>query len=519
MLAIPGRILQTEGVQGTSKPNPELLDAAALCRQLVPEGSVEAFLADHRRLLFPDEAFADLFPSGRGRPSVPADVIAVVLVLQALEGLSDREAARALADRISWKVATGLALDDSGIHYSVLTYWRTRLRSSDRPERIFEAVREVIGATGVLTGRTRRALDSTVLDDAVATQDTVTQLVSAIRRVRRLVPEARAVEVTAHDYDASGKPRCAWDDPDARTALVTGLVTDARALLVASEGQVLIPEQIDAVGLLALVAGQDVEPGESEGTWRIARGTAPNRVISTVDPEARHAHKSVSVRRDGYKAHVAVEPDSGLVTACALTPANAPDGATGVALLAEEAPGTEVLADSAYGSGPTRAALRQARHVQTIKAIPLRRAVPGGFTRDDFAIDHAGRRATCPAGHTVAIAPSGSASFGRHCRGCPLRARCTRARDGKSLTVSEHDVELVAARRRAQEADFLSTYRAKRPFVERSLAWLVASNHRRVRFRGVERNQLGLSLRVAAINLRRLVNLGLHHDGNWALTR
>src|SRR5581483_2546948 len=101
-------------MQGTSDPNRELLDAAALCGHLVPAGSVHAFLAEHRRELFPDELFADLFPSGRGRPSVPADVIATVMVLQALEGLSDRDAAKALRYRISWKVATGLALDDGG---------------------------------------------------------------------------------------------------------------------------------------------------------------------------------------------------------------------------------------------------------------------------------------------------------------------------------------------------------------------------------------------------------------------
>ena len=80
----------------------------------VAEGGVEAFLADHRRELFPDALFADLFPSGRGRPSIPADVVATVMVLQALEGLSDRDAARALRDRISCKVAAGVALDDPG---------------------------------------------------------------------------------------------------------------------------------------------------------------------------------------------------------------------------------------------------------------------------------------------------------------------------------------------------------------------------------------------------------------------
>ena len=99
----------------------------------MPEGSVEAFLADHRGELFPDEMFEDLFPSTRGRPSIPSDVVASVMVLQALEGLSDRDAARALRDRISWKVACGLALDDEGFDFSVLTYWRTRLRRSEQP--------------------------------------------------------------------------------------------------------------------------------------------------------------------------------------------------------------------------------------------------------------------------------------------------------------------------------------------------------------------------------------------------
>src|ERR1019366_3318874 len=218
-------------VQGHSEPNRELLDAAALCRQLVPEGSVEAFLADHRGELFPADMFEDLFSSSRGRPSVPADVVASVMVLQALEGLSDRDAARALRDRISWKVACGLALDDEGFGFTVLTYWRTRLRKSDRPERIFDAVRSVIDATGVLEGTPRRPLDSTLLDDAVATQDTVTQLIAAIRRVRRFVPGATDVVLSSHDYDSSAKPLIAWDDPVAKAALVDGLVSDALTLL------------------------------------------------------------------------------------------------------------------------------------------------------------------------------------------------------------------------------------------------------------------------------------------------
>jgi len=235
--------------------------------------------------LFDEALFADLFPSGRGRPSVPADVVATVLVLKALEDLSDRQALCALRTDIRWKAACGLALDDEGFHPTVLTYWRRRLDGSDRPHRIDERVREVAAATGVLTGRGWRALDSTVLHDAVATQDTVTQLVAQIRRVRRLVPQARQVAVAAHDYDRAGKPDCDWDDRDARDRLVSALVADAIAILDCLPVSGLDEQQEQAVALLALVAGQDVEPGDTPGSWRIARQVARDRVVSTVDPD------------------------------------------------------------------------------------------------------------------------------------------------------------------------------------------------------------------------------------------
>lgn len=504
-------------MQGKSDPNAELLDASVLCRHLVAEGSVHAFLADHRRELFPDEMFADLFPSGRGRPSVPADVIATAMVLQALEGLSDRQAADALRQNIAWKVAAGLAIDHPGIHPTVLTYWRSRLRESERPERIFDAVRDVVARTGILRGRNRRALDSTVLDDAVATQDTVTQLIAAIRRVLRVVPEASAATL-ARDYSSPAKPDIAWDDPAAKQALITELVNDALALVTALEGVVLDDEAADALGLLALVAGQDVEPGDEEGSWRIAQRTAPDRVVSVVDPEARHVHKTVRDYRDGYKAHVAVEPETGLLTDVALTPGNTPDAAAALDLLADEAEPVEVLGDSAYGSGELRARLAGRGDTATIKPIALRPAVPGGFTIDDFDVDHEASTVTCPAGHTVRLTRRLNAVFGSLCSGCPLRSTCTTARDGRTLKVNPYDPELRAARAAAADPAFIERYRRWRPMVERSLAWLVVGNNRRLRYRGVARNHQWLTHRAAAVNLRRLITLGLHRSADgWAV--
>lgn len=516
MLAAAEARDETRAMQGKSDPNRPLLDAAAFCRALIEEGTIYTFLADHREELFKDEDFADLFPSGRGRPSTPAVLICSVMVLQALEGLSDRDALRALRTRIDWKVACGLALDDPGFDFTNLTYWRTKFRQSERPQRLFEAIRAVVQATGVLVGKHRRALDSSILDDAVATQDTVTQLIAAIRKVRRIVPAAALVSLQTAS-DEGGKPVIEWSDQSARDALVSGLVHDAEAVLAAAAPAAQSEEAQDAVGLLALIAGQDVEPGEGDGTWRIARKVARDRVISTVDPEARHGHKSTAVRTDGFKAHLATEPETGIITAASVTPANAPDGPAGVALMQDEPAGREVLADSAYGSGATRSALQEQHHRLVIKPLPSRPPVPGGFVRDDFSVDHSARTVTCPAGHVARLAASGSAKFAPHCASCPLRARCTRAK-ARSFAVSAHDAELVAARAAWRDEALRATYRQHRPMVERAIAWLVAKGNRRLRYRGVERNEAWLLRRVAALNLRRLVVLGLtRRAGGWAL--
>src|SRR5258705_9715068 len=408
--------------------------------------------------------FADLFPTGRGRPSVPADVMASVITLQALHALSDSETVDAVTFDLRWKTACGMAVTDAAFHATTLTYWRRRLAASPSPNRIFEAVKTVVAATGVLSGKTRRAVDSTILDDAVATQDTVTQLIGAIRRVRREVPgapEVIAAQCGAHDYDDPGKPTIAWNDKAARDQLVDALVSDAHRLLGHLPDQELDAKAAEAVALLALIAGQDVEPVEgsdgTDGRWRIARQVAGDRVISTVDADARHLHKTLHHPQDGFKAHVAIEPDTGIITDCALRQASGTDNheaVVGLELLAGEDPGVEGLGDAAYGTAQARVALADAGHSAVIKPIPLRTLIEGGFTRDDFLVDEAAGTVACPAGHTVAITRSRGADFGIRCRDCPLRARCTTSKRGRKLTLPKHDSVLFAARRQAETPEF-----------------------------------------------------------------
>lgn len=518
-------------MQGTGSADPELMDARALVGHLVRPGSVFAFLAEHRREVFPPELFEDLFPSKTGRPSLPCEIAASVLVLQTLQDLSDRDAVEAVRCDIRWKVACGLPLDDEGFHPSTLTYWRGRLARSTRPNRIFDAVREVIAQTGVLQGKTRRALDSVVLDDAVATQDTITQLIAAIRRVGRQVPGAAQIIATqchAHDYGDPGKPNIAWDDKAAREVLVSALVTDALRVTDGLAQAKLDDKSAQAVALLALVAGQDVEPAEgsdgTDGRWRIARKVAEDRVISVVDPQARHVHKTVHHKQDGYKAHVAIEPDTGLFTAGRLTQASGADNheaTVGVELIAGESDQFEILGDTAYGTGDARAALTDAGHTPVIKPMPLRPAVDGGFTLDDFTVDEAAGVATCPHGVTRHISAKRNVTFGAACRGCPLRQQCTSSKTGRALILHPHDARLRQARRDwADDQDLRDVYRQHRPMVERSISWLIGPKGRcrKLRYRGVNANDVWLHLRMAGLNLRRMLTLGLARQHNtWVM--
>jgi IS5 family transposase len=528
-------------MQGESDRQRELLDVESVAGHLLEPGSVFALLAEHRDRLFPGELFADLFPSGRGRPSIPGEVIASVIVLQALYGHSDREAVDALTFDLRWKAACGYAIDAKGFDPSTLTYWRRRLAASDRPQRIFEVVRGVITETGAVAGKQRRALDSTILDDAVARQDTVTQLVAQIRRVGREVPGAkdlittgctRLAALTGQDYTATGKPPIAWDDPAARDELVSALVGDALALLAALDIEQLTKDggkPAEAVALLALVAGQDVEPAEdsdgTDGRWRIARKTAPDRVISTVDPDARHAHKTRERRQDGFKAHVVVEPDTGLTTTVKLTKTNGAensDATVGADLVTTDATVAagdhlEVLGDSAYATGDMLHTLDGKKWTPLLKPWPVKPAVEGGFTIDDFTHDCAAGTLTCPAGVSRQVTKSRKAVFGIACRECPLRSRCTTAKKGRTVELHPHDLLQREHRRRAEHEGFQTVYRQHRPMVERSIAWLTRGA-RRVPYRGTEKNNNWLHHRVAALNLRRLLAMGLtNENGTWAL--
>jgi cell division septation protein DedD len=231
-------------------------------------------------------------------------IVAVAMVLQRVEGLSDREAVDRFAFDARWKYAAGgLDFDYPGFVHTVLVDMRARLARSSRPDRIFEATLEVARAAGLVSRK--RVLDSTPLYDAVATMDTITLIRSAVRALLAaadvgLAARLRAAVSSGDDYVDTAKPQIDWDDQAARDALIDSLVRDGFAMLTVLEGHELDGGVDKAARLLATVLGQDLVE-DTDGVFRIARKVAPDRVISAVDPETRHGHKTRARGFDGYK--------------------------------------------------------------------------------------------------------------------------------------------------------------------------------------------------------------------------
>jgi hypothetical protein len=279
--------------------------------------------------------------------------------------LSDREAADRFAFDVRWRYAAGVAdavagQETASVASTVLVDFRARLRRSADPDRIFRVTLKLarqVGLVGV-----RRVLDSAPLEDAVTTQDTVTMLRGAIRGLLRACPPELAAKVRGllrrdDDDTAPGKPACDWTNRAAREALVDALVGDADRAHDTLRGQRLDGRVAEAAALLATVTGQDIQETD-DGHFRIFDETAPDRVISTMDPQARHGHTTTAHRVDGDKGHVAVDPDSEIITAAEVSPAATGDAAMAPTLLDDPVPGqgqqaapAVVDGDSASGAG------------------------------------------------------------------------------------------------------------------------------------------------------------------------
>lgn len=478
-----------------------------MCGDLLDEDGFLATLGAARGSLFSDEDFECLYASRRGRPSHPPSVLAALLLAQIFYGVSDREAERRSRFDLSWKAALGLPLEHRGIPHVCLVEFRARLVKADMEGWLHQRLVGVAKQAGVIGHR--RVVDSTGIADSVVTQDTVSLIRSAIRRCLGLLDEldprkARACResLVRDDYDREGKPEICWASEAERRALVNDLFADACRVIIACGG-ISDPALVAEVKLLATVAAQDVED-DGAGGVRIAQRVAPERVISTVDPDARHGHRSRRDRYDGYKLHISVDVDSDLFVAGQATTATTGDGEVLADLIDDDPVAVaELIGDTHYGSAETRRDLAADGIEVTAPAQPAS-APKGYFSKDEFSIDLEAGTVTCPAGQTATIPTSKArrrqARFGAEvCAGCPLRERCTKRAGGRILEINDYEELLIAARQARWTPEFRRRYR-ERARVERKNAQL-KSRRTKLPWRGIRKANAWLKLRMAALNL------------------
>jgi len=303
------------------------------------------------------------------------------------------------------------------------------------------------------------------------------------------------------------KPDIDWKDESARSKLLIDLVQDAATLLAVCEGMDS-PAVCEAMAQMQRLVAQDVDVTE-DGKATIRKGVAKDRQCSVVDPEMRHGRKSSSKRFNGYKAHVALEPRSGMLTAIDTTEGSLFDGGATEAILEQTNPAV-IGGDNAYAAPVHRAAaLEQGTAILT----PTAEAKP--YDKDNFALDEAAGMVTCPAGKTATIGKGGKVKFsGKTCGICPFHDACNPGGKGRTLTISPHEAlqrDLRAAARSGAWAEFLRL-RCK---IEHSIAQFIRWAGRKGRYFG--KMKTGLQMVFGAIGYN-LDKLGHYHASKTTQT-
>lgn len=502
---------------GTVDHQMTLLDTASWYGHLVDENSFYAKLARHGEQIVTDADFADCYAAGKGRPSIPPSILMRACLLALHDDTSDRETARRCRADLDWKLALGLAIDHPGFHPTTFSVFRSRILINAADEVLFRKVVHRAVEAGVLPKRALQVIDSSPILGAGAVKDTYELLRSGIRQLVRAAGEdtlTRRLRRRVRRYLGEGKPKIDWQDPVARRAELRHMVQAADALLTATENR---PELAEASSLLRQLIDQDVdrEPEDGEGP-AIRQGTAPDRVISTTDPEMRHGRKSKSRRFDGYKLHVAAEARSELVTAVHVTPANVFDGDVAATLVrqakANGASPTQLVGDMAYGGGDVRAEVAEAGAKVVAKVPPTTRT--DRFTKHEFTIDPEVPSATCPAGVVATeVRPSGQSRRGRPlkmlvfpkaaCAACPLRTRCVGGAGPRTIRLHPRE-DLLERARRDQAKPSVRRKLRDRVMIERKIDHLQDRGLRKARYRG--RRKVLLQARWVAVltNVKRL---------------
>ena len=507
-------------------PQKSFYDVDQVCPEVVPKESFYHALNVLGPAIISDDDFAEMYCEDNGAPSIPPALLAKTLLLQRHDNVSDRQAAENVRLHIGWKHALGVPLNYQGFNYSNLSRFRARLLVHDLEHLPFEALNRLAQELGLIDEKHLHAVDSSGILGAAQVQDTYKLISCAIADVVEAVEAAGYEELRSAlkklgltDYTRREKADIYWKDSKQRREHLKELVGDARKLLseldcTPAAGNEKIQK---AAALLIEILAQDITEGD-DGP-KIKRGVAKDRIISTEDPEMRHGRKSQSQRFDGYKAHITEDVDSEWVTNTEVDYANKRDSENALAVVTEQEESAGyvpemVLADNGYATSDTRAEFREAGielyspvHIDTSK---------GQYNKYDFTIDLEQENVSCPAGKTTSHwhqsrDPHGRKikvfKFGQLCQGCSHRERCTTSKNGRTVSLLYHEIEVLRALERQQEKDFYDIYN-QRAKCERKISEIMFRHGmRQARYFGRRKVAMQLSWTAAVVNLKRLLKL------------
>lgn len=497
---------------------------ARICKRLKRTGKLFAFLRHHRHELF-DEAFqrelASMYsdrPRGT-RPRPPA-LLAMVTLLQAYEQKSDAAAVEeSVFDRRWQMVLDGLDSETPLFSQGSLVDFRRRLIEHDMDRRLVERTVELARQTGDFGHKQLRvALDSAPLWGAGRVEDTFNLIGHALELVVECAASVAGMEV-AEVHEAAvlelvgqSSLKAAldidWDDSEAQREALQRLLAEVDRLRSWLRERLAeacdAPPLSEALALLAQVIAQDLEPDPDGTGSRIRRAVSRDRRISVTDGEMRHGRKSRSRVINGFKRHVMLDLDSGLILGATVRPANEPEHRAASALrddASRHGKVVELAVDRGYLASTWASDLHDEGGVVLSK--PWRPRNGGRYTKADFAIDLEAKTVECPAGQLAPIRPSGTATFKASvCDACDRRDQCTRAQPGRGRSVTLHRQEGLLIELRS----FKSTSEGRKKLrervaVEHALAHLCRRQGPKARYRGVRKNTFDVRRTAAVENL------------------
>jgi hypothetical protein len=483
--------------------------------------SFHAQLALAAPRLFQDEDFAAFYKDKQGRPSVPPSLLALATLLQHEAGVSDEEAINRTAYDLRWAAVLGREAGQPLCAKSTFQLFRAHLVLHPEVKAIFEASLKEAKRTGLLKGEALKiALDTKPIRGRGAVQDTFNLLASGIRQLGRTLAQQEgkqpndffadnALDRYTHD-SVKGSADLDWSDEEAKNALLTQIVADAKRLLLLATSS--LPSVREAASLLEQLLLQDVEVKETDNGEQahIKEGTAKGRMPSATDPDVRHGRKSASKRFNGHKAEVAVDQDSQILVAFEVIAGDAGDASGALSLVAQAEENTglpvmETTGDCAYGGGPTRAEFAAAGR-ELLAKVGREVSRNGLFVKSDFELDLANDRVTCPAGQTTttfATSPEGAKTFtfGSSCADCPLRSACTTSKSGRSISVHPQEGRLREARAYQKTSAGKARLR-QRVVVEHRLARLGQLGIGQARYRSRLKTRFQLMIASSLANFR-----------------